>query len=170
MMKTNNVWLIFASVMIFILSCENQQEVNNPGITGKVTNSSECKNFQSEGNKFAEADTFSCVHYLYDPATHNISMNHINSGFNCCPLKIYCEISTSGDTIIIREFEKEQACNCLCLFDLNIELQGINQQNYQLRFIEPYAEGKEPLIFEMDLTSGNEGEYCVVRKGYPWGE
>ena len=28
----------------------------------------------------------------------------------------------------------------------------------------------DQLIFEMDLTSGNEGEYCVVRKEYPWGE
>jgi len=56
------------------------------------------------------------------------------------------------------------------LFDLDIELKGIDQNKYQVRFVEPYAEGQEQLIFEMDLTSGNEGEYCVVRKGYPWGE
>jgi hypothetical protein len=56
-----------------------------------------------------------------------------------------------------------------CLFDLDIELTGIVQNKYLLKFIEPYAIGQEQLIFEMDLTTDVEGEYCVIRKGYPWG-
>jgi hypothetical protein len=164
-----NTILYPATLLLLMVGCIDQNGPAESIITGSITNTSECKNFISGDLKFAEADTFSCVHYLYDDVTHKVIMNHINAGFNCCPLKIYCEIVTIGDTIIIHEFEKEQGCNCECLFDLDIELQGIDQNKYQVRFAEPYAEGQPELIFEMDLTSGNEGEYCVVRKGYPWG-
>jgi hypothetical protein len=96
-------------------------------------------------------------------------MTHINSGFNCCPEKLYCEVSVNNDTVIISEFEKEQGCNCNCLFDLDIELSGFDQNKYIVKFVEPYTIGQEQLIFEMDLATDVEGEYCGVRKGYPWG-
>jgi hypothetical protein len=35
--------------------------------------------------------------------------------------------------------------------------------------MEHYAYKMDQLLFEMDLTSNNQGEYCVVRKEYPWG-
>jgi hypothetical protein len=163
--------LFFASLVFLAGSCNNHEETPDPsGISGSLTNHSGCKNFKSGGLKFTEADTFSCVHYLYDDVTNKLIMNHINAGFNCCPEKISCEVSENNDTITIREKEKEQGCDCNCLFDLDIELNGVVQAKYIVNFIEPYAEGQEQLIFEMDLTSGNEGEYCVTRKGYPWGE
>lgn len=167
---TFNSILFFATTILLAAGCEHQKDITNPGISGSLTNSSECKSLKSVDLKFAVADTFSCVNYLYDDANHKVIMNHINAGFNCCPISLSCEVSANNDTIIIREKEKEQGCNCNCLFDLDIELQGVDQNKYQVRFIEPYAVGQEELIFEMDLTSGNEGEYCVVRRGYPWGE
>lgn len=161
--------LFFVTLLLLMIGCKDQNGPAESKITGSITNSSECKNFISGDQRFAEADTFSCVHYLYDDVTHKLIMNHNNAGFNCCPLKINCEIVTIGDTIIINEFEKEQGCNCECLFDLDIELQGIDQNKYQVRFEEPYTEGQAEIFFEMDLTSNNEGEFCAVRKGYPWG-
>jgi hypothetical protein len=168
-MKARNLLFIFVLPLLLFNSCENQKEPTGSGISGSITNSSDCKNFKSGGLKFTEADTFSCVHYFYDDVNHKVIMNHVNAGFNCCQKK-YCELSTNNDTIIIHEFENGLACDCLCLFDLDIEIEGVNQKKYQVRFIEPYAKGQTELIFEMDLTSGNEGEYCVERMGYPWGE
>jgi len=98
-----------------------------------------------------------------------LTINHINAGFNCCPFDLSCQVSVINDTIMIRETEKEQGCNCLCLFDLDIELKDVDPKKYQVRFIEPYAEGQAPLMFEMDLSAQNEDEICVIRKMYPWG-
>ena len=168
-MKTIITVSIISALAFFILAgCHDENPPVTSGITGIVTDQSDCKLFQATNFKFTEADTFSCVHYLYDESTHKLVMTHINAGFNCCPEEIYCEIITHNDTIIIEEFENRQDCNCLCLFDLDIELQGIAEGAYIVKFIEPYAGNEEKLIFEMDLTSGIEGEYCVVRKGGPW--
>lgn len=168
-MKIHAVYLMVALTIIFLAGCNHEKAPVTSGITGSVTDHSDCKQFQAANLNFTEPDTFSCVQYSYDPANFKLSMQHINAGFNCCPEEIYCEIHTSNDTIIIQEFEKEQACNCLCLFDLDIEVNNVDQNKYVLKFVEPYAEGQEELIFGIDLTSGNEGEYCVIRKGYPWG-
>ena len=161
--------LFYSSVMLMTTGCEHQGDPADSSISGSITGSSDCKNFKSADLKFTEADTFSCVHYLYNESTYKLVMTHINAGFNCCPEEIYCEIITHNDTIIIEEFEKRPDCDCLCLFDLDIELQSVQEGTYIVKFIEPYAGGQAELIFEIDLTSGIEGEYCVVRKGGPWG-
>jgi len=163
--------MLSLAILVFLAgSCNNKEETTvSSGISGSLTNHSECKNFKSGDLKFVEADTFSCVHYLFDNVSHKLTMNHINAGFNCCPESLTCIVSENNDTIIIREKEKEQGCDCNCLFDLDIELTGIDKKNYFVKFIEPYAEAQVQLVFEMDLTANVEGEYCVTRKGYPWG-
>jgi hypothetical protein len=161
--------LFSSSVILTITGCEHQNEPADSSISGSLTGSSDCKIFKSVDLKFTVADTFSCVQYQYNNATLKLNMTHINAGFNCCPGEIFCDVSVNNDTIIIAESEKEQSCNCLCLFDLDIELQGVDEDIYIVKFIEPYAGDQEKLIFEMDLTSGTEGEFCVIRKGEPWG-
>jgi hypothetical protein len=169
-MKTRKLAvLLTATAMLLIVSCENQKEITETGITGKLTNSSECKSLKSGNLKSDIPDSLSCIDYSYDTANHKLTMKHINAGFNCCPGKLSCTVSAINDTIFIRESEKQQGCDCDCLFDLDIELQGVDQNKYQVRFIEPYADGQEELNFEMDLILNNEGAFCVVRKGYPWG-
>jgi len=160
-----------ASALILLGGCNNSEEIIEPSaISGKLTNHSECKSGKSGNLKTDYSDSVSCVQYTYNEHDQTLIFHHINAGFNCCPEGLYCEISSSNDTIIIQEFENEQACNCDCLFDLDIELQGVDKKIYQVMFIEPYIQGQEELFFEMDLTSGTEGEYCVVRTVYPWGE
>ena len=163
--------LYSATVLLFlIVGCKDNKEPVESGISGSIINISECKNFKSRDLKFDTPDTFSCAHFNYDASNFDLIINHINSGFNCCPGGIHCKVSTHNDTIIIKEFENDQGCDCNCLFDLDIKLQGVEQNKYTVKFIEPYAIGQEELVFEMDLTSINEGEFCIIRKGYPWGE
>lgn len=162
------VYLIAAITLLIFAGCEKKDPVTS-GLSGEIVHISNCKNIKSGDLKFDTADTLSCAHYAYDTLNHALTINHYNSGFNCCPGGLYCKVSTQNDTIIIKEFENEQACDCNCLFDLDIELKNVDQYKYIVKFVEPYAEGQEELVFEMDLTSSNGGEYCVVRKGYPWG-
>jgi hypothetical protein len=164
-----NVALLSVAAFLLIASCNDEKDPVINGIKGNLVHNSECKTFNSGNRETDTISTLSCVHYTYNTTSHVIIMKHFNAGFNCCPIELYCEVTVAGDTIIISESEKEQNCNCLCLFDLDIELQNINPDKYIVKFIEPYAEGMPPLIFEMDLTENDEGEYCIYRERYPWG-
>lgn len=74
-----------------------------------------------------------------------------------------------GKTVETVDFETGGLCDCNCLYDLEIELNGVDSKKYQVKFIEPYARENKEILFEMDLTNTNEGTYCVTRKQYPWG-
>jgi len=170
-MKKLTIFFLTISIPLFFFEgCNNQAEVTGSEISAKLVNRSACKNFISSDLKFNVADTLSCVNYVYNESNHKVTMNHFNAGFNCGVQNITFEVSEDNDTIIIHEVENGPIANCLCLFDIEFELEGVDQQKYQMKFIEPYADGMDQLIFEMNLTSGNEGEYCVERKEYPWGE
>jgi hypothetical protein len=162
-------FMVLTLSVLLIAGCEKQKDPGT-GIRGSVVNNSDCKYFKSGDLKFNSADTFSCIYFTYDSTSREIVLQHINAGFNCCPGTLKCKVTTDKDTIIIREYERESACDCNCLFDLVIILEDVERDTYIVKFIEPYVGGRENLIFEMDLNSGIEGEFCVKRKGYPWGE
>ena len=168
-MKTTTYKIIFIAILIFSsLSCEKNQ-VNNNDITGKLINNTDCKTFKSASIGSEVSDTLSCIFYSFDPSANKLILKHVNAGFNCCPESLYCAVSLNNDTIIVQEFEKEALCDCNCLYDLDIELNGVEPKRYYIKIIEPYAIGQEKLNFELDLGPSNEGSYCVTRKGYPWG-
>lgn len=156
---------------LVILGCENTNEPGNgenPDVTGRVTDNTDCKQFESAYGDLAVGDTVSCIEYTYNASEQKLILKHINTGFNCCPESLYCSVSTVGDTIIIEEFELSSLCDCNCLFDMDIEITGIRPQSYYLKVIEPYALDEEKLYFEINLVEDREGSYCVPREHYPW--
>ncbi|HPI85813.1 MAG TPA: hypothetical protein PLR01_05530 [Bacteroidales bacterium] len=159
-----------AGLVIFLLMINGcDKESSSAGISGKITGHSDCKFSRSSGISYELADTLSCVYYLYNEISGELNIIHVNSGFNCCPGELSCEITISQDTILIREYEKEQACDCNCLYDLYITVKGVYMGNYVILFNEPYAYGMEELIFPINLAENISGSYCVARKNYPWG-
>jgi hypothetical protein len=98
-----------------------------------------------------------------------LTVKHINAGFNCCPDSLYCKVDLEGDTILIQELENSTLCHCNCLYDLVIEIKGIDLKKYHVKFIEPYVADQNKLLFEIDLTEDSTGSYCVTRQQYPWG-
>jgi hypothetical protein len=150
-------------------------EKNNPNekqliIKGQLISNSTCKNDLKSGSQIVEtSDSLSCVEYSFDNEKNKLTIKHINAGFNCCPDRIYCKIGLKGDTILIQEFEKSAQCNCNCLYDLNIEVNGVEMKKYLIKFIEPYAGEQNKLVFEINLNENSNGSYCVARKQYPWG-
>jgi len=171
-MKTTYYFFLVAFVFTFLVcSCEKDKEKSKQlTLTGQLVNHSACKSGLNSPDGTTEIpDTLSCIDYSFDTSNNKLSMKHINAGFNCCPDSIYCNVAIMNDTIIVQECEKNSLCNCLCLYDLDIEINGVDSKKYQVRFIEPYSGEQDKLIFGIDLTIDLEGSYCVIRKQYPWG-
>ncbi len=167
------IYSLWAALIIgfSIYSCQKENTgVIPPDFKGLLISKSDCKkDFKSTNEKVGTPDSLSCVNYSFDAATNNLTIKHINAGFNCCPDSVYCDISLKGDTIIIQEKEKVPQCHCDCLYDLNIEVQGVSSRKYQVKLIEPYVEGATQILFAIDLAKDPSGSYCVTRKYYPWG-
>lgn len=169
-MKTSiySLSVIFLSA-ILIYSCEKDSSSKKLlHIEGELISKSECKSYL----KIAQAptpDSLSCIEYSYDESTNKLTLIHINAGFNCCPDSVYCNVTSSADTIIINEVEQGGLCNCDCIYDLNIEVKGVDAKIYVIKLIEPYAQDMEKLNDEIDLTQNKIGSFCVTRNEYPWG-
>jgi hypothetical protein len=161
--------IIFIGVLSLPLVNCDEKKMAPTQIGGSLVNHSSCKSSKSGLILNDVPDSISCINYMYDKDSKTLSLSHLNAGFNCCPESLYCKISINADTIMIEEFEKNNACDCNCLFDLDYELSGVEKKSYFLKFTEPYALDQEPLLFEIDLSAQIEGSYCVTRTQYPWG-
>jgi hypothetical protein len=160
--------LIFTGLLMF--SCANEKEpAKEPDMYGRITGHSECKHSIPVRETNETADTLSCVEYSFDEANNTLLLHHINAGFNCCPGNLSCTVTISRDTILVSESEQFPMCNCNCLYDLDIEVFGVEKRIYQIRFIEPYIGNQQPLIFEADLPESAIGSFCAKRLQYPWG-
>lgn len=169
MKRTKHLFLAAIMIILIAFSCENETDKEKPGfISGKITYHTGCKVLKSN-DAVNLMDSLSCAEYSFNGITKKLFIKHINAGFNCCPGTLSANITLSNDTIIIQEFESDQSCNCSCLFDLDIEIDGIDAKPYQIKFIESYCGDQEQLIFGVDLENQAEGEYCVKRNNYPWG-
>jgi len=111
----------------------------------------------------------SCIEYSYNESLRLLSIKHLNAGFNCCPDTFSCTALIREDTIIIREFEKHMGCKCNCLYDVEMDVEGVLPGKYQLQIIEPYILNQDILCFELDLKNQKKGTWCVNRWIYPWG-
>jgi hypothetical protein len=135
--------------------------------SGELLSTTGCKMFDS-GQRDDSLAFQDCIEYDYDGAGY-LALRHISAGFNCCPA-IAVDIQVEGSMIIIEDIELADSCDCLCLFDLDYEIQDLEPGYYTISVIEPYApEPYEPLIFEVDLTEVTSGRYCIYRDHYPWG-
>lgn len=169
-MRTLIFILAIAVSFLLVASCENNENIENqPTLTGKLISNTTCKLLKSATNADYFSDTLSCIEYAFDSKTSLLAIRHINAGFNCCPDSLFCDVSINNNSIVIQEFENKALCKCNCLYDLNIELTGVEAKKYQVIFIEPYSGEGEKINFDMDLTKNNAGTYCVTRKHYPWG-
>lgn len=154
-----------------ISGCEKESSVPLGGqdLQGILTNKSDCKSNKSATLTGEYGNNVSCISYTYSPETKKLTLKHINAGFNCCPGTVSCNFQSSGDTLIVSESESSSLCSCNCLYDLDMEVSGIESCCFILKINEPYLSGQEPLVFPIDLDKKTTGEYCVERDHYPWG-
>ncbi len=168
-MKTFKFSILCIVIFLVLTSCSKDKKQDSLTISGELTQQSECKYNSTKSSSSSIADTISKIEYQYNPSTHKLNISHINAGFNCCPGTLSCVISQNGDTILINEQEEAAQCHCDCLYDLEIEIEGLEQKSYHINFHEPYAIDQAKLIFEINLKTETSGSYSVIRKVYPWG-
>lgn len=158
-MKLKTFSILFIAIFF---SCKGTKIENNDG---KLITHSLCKN-----SKIANSDNEkTCVEYSFNNKNSTLNLKHINTVFNCCPKKLYCDISVKNDTIFIEETERENACDCLCLYDMEIEVYDIKTQKYTIKYKEQYIGTYDELIFKIDLNKKISGSFCFERTEYPYG-
>ncbi|MEI6090788.1 MAG: hypothetical protein WCR42_10080 [bacterium] len=161
---------IFAIAVTFVALITSCETVNpQTGISGKLISNSNCKSNELSVIDSETSDTLSCIEYEYELSEKTLHLKHINAGFNCCPGEITCSAKLNNDTIVVQEFEKSPLCNCDCLFDLDIEISGVEEGKYFIQIKEPYCGEQNKLHLLLDFTMDKEGTVCVTRKQYPWG-
>lgn len=156
---------------LLFFGCQGSGDsANESTVSGKVISNSECKKHAATNSQSLIEDDhrISSIEYSYNPSTKILSISHINAGFNCCPGKLSCNAKLTGSTITITESEEKSLYDCLCLYDLNIEIAGVELQKYSIVTIEPYVGNLPKLNFDIDLTKTTFGTYKVVRDSYPW--
>jgi len=139
-------------------------------LTIRLTGNPQCIYLKSHENRQETPDSQSCIEFAFDQDNRMLILKHINAAFNCCPESLWCTVAFRNDTILIQEFEKQQGCKCNCLYDLDLEVEGIEPGEYYLRIIEPYLGTQKPLIGEMNIQTSKIGNFCVWRTIYPWGD
>lgn len=146
---------------VLFISCKKENPISH----------SNCKNFNlkftTESNNYGSDTT--CVSYTYNLQDKEFIIKHINTGFNCCPGEIYCDIDIKNDTIFLTESEEKAECDCNCLYDIDINVSEVEKQKYHISIYEPYCKNQEKILFEIDLTQNETGVFCVQRTQYPWG-
>ena len=155
------------SLLLIVFGCKTEKE-DPLAVSGKLLNHTECKMAPTKDSTLF-MDSLTCAEYSYNSITQHLLIKHINAGFNCAPGDLSISVNLNNDTIIIDEFESSNLAYCNCLFDLDIEIKGIDAKPYQIKFIEPYCGNQEPLIFGIDFSTQTAGIVCVLRHGYPWG-
>jgi hypothetical protein len=124
------------------------------------------------GGLAAVADSFrqDCVAWQYNGAD-TLLLKHLAAPFNCCPDSLFANVTVRGDTIWIEEEESldQGGCNCLCVYELHVQIVDLPARSYQIRLQEKYLhESEEALNFRVDLAATPIGTHCENRHGYPW--
>lgn len=165
-MRTLFLFLFQANL---ITSCSSESD--NPSkmdLSIRLLGNPQCNYLKSSGNISETFDSQSCVDFEFDGDNRKLILKHLNAAFNCCPESLWCTVDYHNDTIRIQEFERSIGCKCNCLYNLDIEIEGVEQGKYWLKLNEPYLGGQEPLVFQVDLWSLKKGQFCVARSNYPW--
>ncbi|RPH33657.1 MAG: hypothetical protein EHM93_04135 [Bacteroidales bacterium] len=157
------------TILMIAFSLNGCKKDENNQIRALVTNKSTCHSHDLKSKVLLVDVNHSCIIYSYDKNLKKILLTHANTGFNCCPGKITCKVEQSGNIITITEKEETPGCNCLCIYDIDIEVSNLNSGEYIIKFVELYLGEQEELSKTINLDINPTGEFCASRTEYPWG-
>ncbi|MEZ5358693.1 MAG: dockerin type I domain-containing protein [Candidatus Zixiibacteriota bacterium] len=118
---------------------------------------------------FGLTSSTECIDWEYDGIS-TLSIQHINAVFNCCLQDFAVEINVMSSTITITEIESDELmCDCICRFDVEYDVLGIEPGVYTIIVQGPYTGEVIPAIqFEADLSMPNSGMKCETRGVWPF--
>jgi len=169
--------ILSLTLLIIISSGCNERptdRVANSSIQGVLKWHSDCKANERAFLGDLDAD-HECIIFSYD-GQDTLFLTHYNTAFNCCPDSLLGAVSIDGNRIIITETETfgnpRNGCHCLCLYDLEYIITGLEPGNYELKINSPYhLDNDAPFEFDLDLTGQTFAPVhnCLFRDHYPWG-
>ena len=163
-----------ASIIVFLILFQGCNDAVTTPETTPISTLSRyegCKTFADASSSVGSdlhSNNVECIEYEYDNKGLLV-LEHINSGFNCCPANITADIVVSGNKINVEEMEQKQGCFCQCLFDVIYEIHELAPGEYRLEVKGLYlVDTDEELRLDVDLTAPCSGTFCVGRTHYPW--
>ena len=156
-------------ISMMIISCGEENGPNSANIDpeGSLVNATDCKTFSIKSVEEITSASETAIKYEF--ADGILKIEHINTAFNCCPGEITAVINIDSDLITIEAVEKKAGCHCICLYDLDYEVDGLTPGTYRLKVIEQYGiEEDIKLDFTIDLENDPSGIFSVPRNRYPW--
>ena len=168
-MKSLKIILIVFIIASICYSCSDDGDSISRNTTGRIVSTDGCKFTNTEQLfKSNYAPTHQdCINYEYD-STKTLTITHINAAFNCCPTDITADIIFEGNTITITEHEVDAPCDCICLYDVAYQFDGVEEDRYTIVINGMYLGDTSPVMAEFDLTTSYENTFCTERDIYPW--
>jgi hypothetical protein len=146
--------------VVFIINHVFKQQASPQCVPrGIMTGRSKC--LTSLADKTAATPYQDCIVYTYDGSSL-LHLKHTNTMFNCCPEETYAVIDIWAHKITIVEEEAlyNGGCECLCLYDADYDISGVQPGTYSVEVHEVYC---DPIIFNIDLAGAPSGNFCVSR-------
>ncbi len=131
--------------------------------TGALVGDASCKQASLEDT----LDGLTCLEYTYDGST--LLMTHYNAVLNCCPVLV-ADVDVTASSIVITEIDSLEngGCDCICLYDLNYEINDLLPGEYVVTVVEPYIpDGSSVLQDTINLYFDSTGSFCVTRGQLP---
>jgi len=89
----------------------------------------------------------------FETGPGTIQVSHRQSMYNCC-CEISFDVATEGYAIDITEYEELIAggCDCLCCFDLEVQVSGLAPGIYTVRIVKNSEYGGEEVVGEWSVS------------------
>lgn len=160
--------IILLICILLLIGCNDNNKTITKG--GLIKDLSKCNGFKDRRTRNVTINFKNDTSYVsYKYKDNILFLTHYNVKFNCCPQKISAQSNIENNKIIIKETENtsSQSCDCMCLYDLEIELYNINPNIYEISFDEAY--GNDEINFTVDLDNNISGTLSYKREYYPYG-
>jgi len=160
-------FFLFISILLLI-GCNESNKATSKG--GLIKDLSKCGGFDDRKTRNVKINFKNDTSYIsYNYKDNILFLTHYNAKFNCCPKSISAESTIDNNNIIIKETENtsSQSCDCMCLYDLEVKVDNIISNIYEISFDEAY--GNDEINFTVDLDNNTSGTLSYERQYYPYG-
>lgn len=151
--------LLFAVSLLCITGCGSTEDVTSIGL--RNFSNSGCK-LETETETRAANALFGDEKIVYEASSNGkLVVKHINAVFGC-DAKISAEAHLDKDnkTIVINETAANESANCLCSYDLTMEVGELQESTYTLKVIH---KGSTVLTEDINYSKNLKGERNIEK-------
>ena len=168
MMKINEkiiVSISFCIILSAVTTANSACSSDNDEKTGKSTvawsSVSGCKT-ESAMRKAKTNDAYPWKETVSCEARKNgqLYIKHVNAVFNCEAENLGISATVGGNRIIITEEGAGNSANCICCYDLECIIEGLDKGHYVIVF-QRNGENEPRFEFALDYCDSTKGEFAL---------